>query len=548
MIKNPILPGFNPDPSILRVDDDYYIATSTFEWHPGIALYHSKDLHNWEHIGYALIDQDQVDLKGLNTAMGVWAPCLSYCTVRKKFYLAFSVVYNIQGQHFDLDNFMVESDSVTGRWSQATYINSSGFDPSLFHDDDGRQWVVNLVWENRDGYEHPGYITLQEWDDTARKLLGYPQIISRGGTNRGCLEAPHIYKRNGYYYLMTAEGGTGYGHAVVLSRAESIEGPYEPDPNGVVLTSQPDNFNERGIDDAYKLHLYNSDSELQKSGHGSLVETQDGELYIAHLCARPFVPELRCMLGRETAIQKCYETSDGWIRLKSGGILAQSETEAPHFANDVNQETNHSKLITFDSERLPVEFQTYRIPASNQWISFDEELGIGIKGQGSLFTPRDKSLIARRIHSFECDVSTLMNFEPKRTRQSAGLVAYYSAINFYYLRVYNSESLGGKTLGIMVSDLGVKKELKEARVRIPDDLSVYLKFTITGRALQFYYSLDNINWKIVGPELDASILSDEYGGQKFTGTFAGVFCQDLYTKSETAYFKYLNYKENSCCK
>lgn len=544
MISNPILPGFNPDPAILRVGDDYYMATSTFEWHPGIALYHSKDLHNWQHIGYALIDQDQIDLTGLNTAMGVWAPCLSYCSASKKFYLVFSVVYNIQGQHFDLDNFMVESDSMTGRWSKATYINSSGFDPSLFHDDDGRKWIVNLVWENRDGYEHPGYITLQEWDDSVKKLLGRPSIISRGGTDRGCIEAPHLYKRNGYYYLMTAEGGTGYGHAVVLSRATSIDGPYEADPQRVVLTSQPYDFNERGIDDAYKFHFYNPGSALQKSGHGSLVETQNGELYIAHLCARPFVPELRCMLGRETAIQKCYQTEDGWIRLVSGGVLAQLETEAPKHARNVVQQLNHSKNAEFASASLPVEFQTYRIAAAETWLSFDQHLGLGLKGQGSLFTPRDKSLVARRIQSFDCEASTKMSFEPLRTRQSAGLVAYYSAINFYYLRVYNSASLGGKTLGIMVSDLGEKKELKDSRVRLVDNQDVYLKFSIKQRALQFYYSQDNHNWHKVGPVLDASILSDEYGGQKFTGSFAGIFCQDLHTKSEVAYFKYLNYQEH----
>nr|WP_257720944.1 family 43 glycosylhydrolase [Agarivorans gilvus] len=440
-----------------------------------MALYHSKDLHNWQHIGHALIDQDQIDLTGLNTAMGAWAPCLSYCEQTKKFYLVFSVVYNIQGQHFDLDNYMVESDSVTGRWSKATYINSSGFDPSLFHDDDGRKWIVNLVWENRDGYEHPGYITLQEWDDSAKKLLGRPTIISRGGTDRGCIEAPHLYKRNGYYYLMTAEGGTGYGHAVVLSRATSIDGPYEADPQRVVLTSQPYDFNERGIDDAYKFHFYNPGSALQKSGHGSLVETQNGELYIAHLCARPFVPDLRCMLGRETAIQKCYETEDGWIRLASGGVLTQLETQAPEHARDVIQQTNHSKNTEFDSAILPVEFQTYRIAASESWLSTDEQLGLGLKGQGSLFTPRDKSLVARRLQSFDCEVTTKMSFEPERTRQSAGLVAYYSAINFYYLRVYNSDSLGGKTLGIMVSDLGEKKELKDARVRLADNQEVYLE-------------------------------------------------------------------------
>lgn len=544
MITNPILPGFNPDPSILRVGNDYYIATSTFEWHPGIALYHSTDLKNWNHLGYALVNKDQIDLTGLNTAMGVWAPCLSYNESTAKFYLVFSVVYNIQGQHFDLDNFMVESDSITGPWSDARYINSAGFDPSLFHDDDGKQWIVNLVWENREGYEHPGYIALQEWSAEQKKLIGEPVMISRGGTDRGCLEAPHLYKRNGYYYLMTAEGGTGYGHAVVMSRAKTITGPYEADPNGVVITSQPQDFNERGVDDAYKFHRYNPHSALQKSGHGSLVETPQGELYIAHLCARPFAPELRCMLGRETAIQRCVENGDGWIRMASGDNLAQLQTEAPAEAQHIEQRRDHSIQRDFRAlDALPVEFQTYRVAADESWLTLDKEHGLSLKGSGSLFTPRHKSLVARRIQSFNCAATTCVDFAPQDNHQSAGLVAYYSAQNFYYLRIYHSDTLGGRTVAIMMSDLGEKKELKQSRIHIPDDGPVHLKVTIHDRALQFSYSLDNKQWMNVGEVLDSTILSDEYGGQKFTGAFLGLFCQDLHTKSRTASFGHFDYTE-----
>lgn len=343
------------------------------------------------------------------------------------------------------------------------YINSAGFDPSLFHDDDGKQWIVNLVWENREGYEHPGYIALQEWSSEQKKLLGEPEIISRGGTDRGCLEAPHLYKRNGYYYLMTAEGGTGYGHAVVMSRSQNINGPYVADPNGVVITSQTEDFNERGVDDAYKFHRYNPNSELQKSGHGSLVETPDGELYIAHLCARPFAPELRCMLGRETAIQRCIEDDNGWIRLASGGNLAQLQTPAPASSTQVEQQLNNSIERDFTAlDTLPVEFQTYRVAADDTWLTLDKQRGLSLRGNGSLFTPRHKSLVARRIQAFHCSATTCVDFTPQDSHQSAGLIAYYSAQNFYYLRIYHSATLGGRTIAIMMSDLGEKKEFKQA--------------------------------------------------------------------------------------
>ena len=542
MIHNPIIKGCNPDPSMLRLGEDYYIATSTFEWNPGLALYHSRDLQNWELINYALNKPTQLNLTGLSTAMGIWAPCLTYCDRRRKFYLIYSFVYNIQGQYFDLDNFIVESNAIAGPWSNPTYVNSTGFDPSLFHED-GRQWIVNLVWENRTGYEHPGYITLQEWDADLKCLIGMPKIISRGGTDRGCLEAPHLYKRGDYYYLMTAEGGTGYGHSVVISRSRNINGPFEPDPKGVVLTSQPNDFNERGIDDCYKFHQYNPDAELQKAGHGSLVETHTGELYIVHLCARPFLPELRCMLGREVAIQKCYETPDGWIRMVTGDNLARLTTESPSFKKSPENTIDYQPNTVFCSAILPIEFQTYRIPATEKWLSFAAGKGLGLRGQGSLFTTRDKSLIARRIQSFNCEASTTMSFSPENIHQSAGLVVYYSAINFYYLRVYNSESLGGKTLGIMLSDLGNKQELKESRVRLPENASIALRVTIVHKKLQFWYSFDKKEWIKVGGVLNTTILSDEYGGQKFTGTFVGIFCQDLYTKCNISYFENFSYQD-----
>jgi len=541
MIHNPIIKGCNPDPSILRVGEDYYIATSTFEWNPGLALYHSRDLQHWELTNYALNEPTQLNLIGLNTAMGIWAPCLTYCDKRKKFYLVYSFVYNIQGQHFDLDNYIIESDSIAGPWSAPTYINSTGFDPSLFHEDE-KQWIVNLVWENREAYEHPGYITLQEWDMNSKCLIGKPKIISRGGTDRGCMEAPHLYKRGNYYYLMTAEGGTGYGHSVVISRSKNINGPYESDPKGVVITSQPNDFNERGIDDCYKFHQYNPDAELQKAGHGCLVETHAGELFIVHLCARPFLPELRCMLGREVAIQKCHETQDGWIRMITGDNLARVTTESPSFEKfPKNKITTINRF--FDSVKLPIEFQTYRIPATGEWLSFEKGKGLGLKGQGSLFSTRDKSLIARRVQSFNFEASTSMFFSPENIHQSAGLVVYYSAINFYYLRVYDSESMEGKTLGIMLSNLGNKKEIKESRIKLPENTSVTLRVTIDHKDLQFWYSLDKKEWFKIGSILDATILSDEYGGQKFTGTYVGIFCQDLYTKHKIAYFENFAYQD-----
>ena len=193
MIRNPVLPGFNPDPSIFRVGDEYYIATSTFVWQPGIRLFHSTDLANWTLAGHAL--HEVHDLRGLPADAGIWAPSLSRDPASGLFHLTYSLVRGIVADYVDVDNFVVTAPDVTGPWSAPVYLNSVGFDPSLFHDEDGRHWLVTLEWDPRAGYEHPGAIVLDEFDPGLRRLTGQTRRIYRGATGRGCLEAPTCTKR-----------------------------------------------------------------------------------------------------------------------------------------------------------------------------------------------------------------------------------------------------------------------------------------------------------------------------------------------------------------
>ena len=173
------------------------------------------------------------------------------------FYLAYSLVRSTAADYFDVDNFLVTAADIAGPWSEPVYLNSLGFDPSFFHDDDGRHWLVTLEWDPREGYEHPGAIVLEEFDAERQALPGPTTRISRGATDRGCLEAPHLYQRNGFYYLMTAEGGTGYGHGVTLARSREITGPYEPGPVNPFLTSNPAPYFGRNDRDYLRPHLYN---------------------------------------------------------------------------------------------------------------------------------------------------------------------------------------------------------------------------------------------------------------------------------------------------
>lgn len=219
-IKNPILKGFNPDPSICKAEDNYYIATSTFEWFPGVQIHHSKDLVNWELIAHPLNRVSQLNILGTPDSGGIWAPCLSYS--KGIFYLIYTIVNN-NGHIKDTHNYLVTSSDICGEWSEPVYLNSSGFDPSLFHDDDGKKWLINMKWDNRIGKNNFAGHLLQEYDEKNKCLTG-PVINIFKGTDLGCSEGPHIYKHNDYYYLMAAEGGTSYEHAVTLTRSKKNYG------------------------------------------------------------------------------------------------------------------------------------------------------------------------------------------------------------------------------------------------------------------------------------------------------------------------------------
>src|SRR5690606_11562352 len=267
MIRNPILPGFNPDPSIVRVGDDYYIATSTFEWYPGVQIHHSRDLVNWRLIAHPLDRADLLDMRGNPDSGGIWAPCLSYAD--GLFWLVYTDVKRHEGSFKDMHNYLTTCATIDGRWSDRIYLNSSGFDASLFHDDDGRKWLLNMEWDYRPGRHPFNGILLQEYDPAARRLTGPVRNIFTG-TDLQVTEGPHVYRRNGYYYLLTAEGGTGYTHAITMARSRHLEGPYEVDPLKHLLTAKDD-----------------PTLPLQRAGHGDWVETQNGEIYIVHLCGRP---------------------------------------------------------------------------------------------------------------------------------------------------------------------------------------------------------------------------------------------------------------------
>ncbi|MDB4381152.1 glycoside hydrolase family 43 protein, partial [Mariniblastus sp.] len=338
MIKNPILPGFNPDPSICRVGDDYFIATSTFEWFPGVQIHHSRDLVHWRLLTHALKETRLLDLKGVPSSGGVWAPALSHRD--GLFYLCYTVVHQHEAATKDTPNFLVTSPSIEGPWSDPVMINASGFDPSLFHDRDGKKYWLNMVWDHRPN-KHPFLgIALQPFDPVENRLTGKPELIFKG-SEIGLTEGPHLYQRNDWYYLLTAEGGTEYEHAVTLARSRNILGPYEIHPANPILTSNG-----------------HPNLKLQKAGHASLVETQTGQWYMPHLCGRPLPDTQRCNLGRETAIQQVEWRDDDWLYLIGEGNSPANEVAAPNLPSHPWPTT--PARAPFDS----IQYATPRLPST----------------------------------------------------------------------------------------------------------------------------------------------------------------------------------------
>lgn len=527
MIQNPILKGFNPDPSICRVGDDYYIATSTFEWFPGVQIHHSKDLKNWKVIAHPLNRISQLDMKGVPDSCGVWAPCLSY--KNGIFYLVYTNVKSFDGVWKDTPNYVVTTNDILGDWSEPVYLTSAGFDGSFFHDTDGKTWYTNMLVDHRKG-KFFGGIELQEYDTDKQKLIGEIFYLT-SGTNLGFTEGPHLYKRNDFYYLILAEGGTEYGHAETVMRSKNISGPYEPHPENPILTARN-----------------SPEYELQKAGHASFVETQNGDWFVTFLVSRPLTMQGRCILGRETAIEEII-WKDNWPYLKSESNLPRLEIPSSGLKEVVFGESPERE--NFDSCKLPIDFQTLRIPQSEDWISLTERPGfLRLKGKESLTSTHTQALVARRLQHFNAQITTSVWFEPIKFQQLAGLVLYYNTGHYHYLHI--TKNGNDKVLSIVSCCNYLIIEQKEI-IAISGVEEILLRANINHDELQFSFSLDGNDFKKIGEKLDMSILSDDYVRDEseryrpaFTGCLVGLCCQDLATNKVHADFDWFEYRNLDC--
>ncbi|WP_424321309.1 glycoside hydrolase family 43 protein [Lacticaseibacillus chiayiensis] len=515
MVKNPILTGMNPDPSACTDGQRYYIATSTFEWYPGIKIYVSDDLANWDLVARPLTTK-QVNLKGIPDSAGVWAPGLRYFD--GKFWLTYSVMHQIDGVYKDLRNYVVTAEHVEDEWSDPIFIGAQGFDPSLFQDDDGQIYLVSQNWDYRQTYLHQKFngILMQKFDDEKKTLVGPSKRIFTGSPQGGT-EGPSIFRHNGYYYLLMAEGGSGRHHSITVARSQRVTGPYKLSPNVTLLTA----FNA-------------DDQPIQKAGHGNLIETPDGRTFLVHLMSRYLPGTGMSMLGRETAIEEI-TWQDDWPILKGGGQAPAEVVE------DLPRVTPESTYETDFSGGLDLSWSSLRQPSLQKK---SQEVGLVLKADESLSSLLSQAMVVRSWQAFSFETTATLSFEPQSFRHQAGLVLYYNTKNWLFLYVSHDEITDRRILNLQMAKQGhITEPSNGLYAYLPDNGDVQLRFVVATGVAHAYYQVKADGFQSFGRHIDVSFLSDEgVGGWGFTGAMIGLTAIDTDRKDTTATFSHFEMK------
>ncbi|MDA3892133.1 MAG: glycoside hydrolase family 43 protein [Salinivirgaceae bacterium] len=505
--KNPILPGYHPDPSICRVGDDYYMVNSTFEWFPGMPIHHSKDLVNWELIGYGIHRPEQLALQeGLGDYMGVFAVTIRYHD--SVFYLINTCVQCEKG-----GNFYVTATNPAGPWSDPIWLDAPGIDPSLMWDDDGKCYYVghgNLK-EKQDWPSQQG-AWLQEIDIMQGKLIGQRKQLTYGHANNAVwTEGPHLYKIKGKYMLMVAEGGTGFNHSTTVHHSDSIWGPYIADMVNPVLT-------HRHLGRDYPFHSI---------GHTDIIETQNGEWWAVMLGKR--YVDGYTLLARETFL--CPVEFEGQTPVFNKGVgIVEPEMKCPNLPWTPFEKK--PARDEFDGSKLNLEWNQLRSPQESWYALSDGKLALNLRSQvlDSLTNP---SLLARRIQHHNFTATLSMNFSSKKENEKAGMILYRrSTCHYQFVKEKNA-------LVVIKTIKGKKTE--EARVPYSGK-NVILKAEGNGLKLQFSYGSSENEMKAIEEIQDMSVISFEVA-EGFNGSYVGMYATSSGNPSkEKAKFNWFEYK------
>jgi len=501
---NPILPGWYSDPSICFNGEEYFLVTSTFAYFPGVPIFHSRDLVNWQQIGHVLNRPSQLKLDGQKTNQGIFAPAIAYNPHNQTYYMITT--------HVGAGNFFVKTKDPFGEWSEPIWLPEvQGIDPSFFFDEDGKAYIVNNdAPEGPALYDGHRAIRVQEFDVATDKTFGPRKVLVDGGIHPEekpiWIEGPHIYKINGQYFLMAAEGGTSVNHSEVILRSKSPMGPYKAWDKNPILTQR---------------HLDPKRTEpITCAGHADLIQTKEGDWWSVFLACRP-INGMFENLGRETFLMPVKWSEDGFpymtqgddlipLVLKKEGISRMPNTTFGNFEIEEN----------FDSTALGLNWFSLRTPATDLY-SLTENPGYLTLRCANVNTTEDKTpaFVCRRMqhHQFEC--TTIMYFEPSNEEEAAGVLLYKDETHQYFLSASKSDKYRKISLN-KISSSG--SETIATNTINDNNKPIRFKVISKGTHYDFYFGIGEEPWKLLVQNVDAHYLStaNSFG---FTGTTIGMY-------------------------
>ncbi|RNL87833.1 glycoside hydrolase family 43 protein [Sinomicrobium pectinilyticum] len=503
---NPILLGWYSDPSICRNGDDYFLVTSTFSYFPGVPVFHSTDLVNWKQIGNILNRPSQLELDGQRTSQGIFAPAISYNPHNEIYYM---ITTNIGG-----GNFFVKTKDPFGEWSDPVWLpDVHGIDPSFFFDDDGKAYIVNN--DEPDGgstYEGHRAIRIVEFDVENEKTTGASKMLVNGGVDLKekpiWIEGPHMYKINGKYFLMCAEGGTSVNHREVIFSSETVMGPYKPWDKNPILT-------QKHLDPERPL-------PVTCAGHADLIQKQDGEWWAVFLACRPIENEFE-NLGRETFLMPVKWSDDGFPYMTRGNETVPRILKMEGVSRKDNVTFgNFSVEEEFDNEQLAPQWMTLRGPADSLYSLREKPGCLALKCTDVNTTElKEPAFVTRRLqhHRFTCETALL--FAPETENEQAGLLLFKDEKHQYGLLVRKK----GEGMEISVQKISPEGTETLGNRDLPENNTskpVELKIISSGKYFEFFCKQGNNEWNKVADQVPARHLStaNSYG---FTGTTVGMY-------------------------
>ena len=538
---NPILTGFYPDPSICKADDNYYLVNSTFSYFPGIPVFHSKDLVNWNLIGHAMDRAEQLNLDGFGVSRGIFAPAIRHH--KDIFYITCTLV---DGN----GNFVITATNPAGPWSKPVWIPQiNGIDPSLYFDKNDKVYIIynSIAPDDKALYDGHRTIRMYEFDIEELKVVGKEKILVNGGTDISkkpiWIEAPHIFFKNDYYYLIAAEGGTMEQHSEVVFRSKKVDGPYVSYENNPILTQR---------------HLNpNRENAITSTGHADFVEIPNGDWWAVFLGCRPYSPfEKDCYnTGRETFLAPV-KWKDDWPIIDPDNEEIQYSYPYPIQPLDSSKgilfSGNFKIRDDFDTEILQSNWMFLRTPRK-KWYDLKKRIGylsLQLRPE-SCAEKVNPSFLGHRQQHLTCSVASLIDFVPESENEKAGLLVFQNEKHFYFLcksttnkssvvQLYKSANEENLNINMELVNSQNLKEYKEYRNK--DEL--YLRIDAKGNVYSFYYGFKPDKWILLKDNVDAKYLSTKVAGG-FVGCVYALYATSLGKPSNNfVFFDWFEYYGN----